>query len=714
MIKGKKLKFRAKMLLCLISAVVIISGGVQYFINSEVSDEILKISISELSAKITGIKNNIESQLKMDMLVVNVLAANPDVVSAVSEGKKDAVADCNNMLVNIVKDNKKFEVIIAVDKQGVIIASNMPNTIGLNISDREYFKESVQGKQLLSEVIKNRASGNVIFGVSGPIRKGEDIIGVVYIGNRMDYLYNELIAPVKAGETGYAFVSNKKGLIIAHPDNSLIMNQEFTDSSEVVKSIIKNGPGQLRYWWDAIDSYKITEILEVGGRWYLCLTVPEKELLVSVRYINWLSVVGAVILIIGISIVVSFLIGAVSKVLRRLNNLILNLSQGRVDSVKDNKDELAGALKRGDEFSEIAVAVMQIQSYFLDMSKIAGSLARKDLAITVKPRGEDDVLGNSMQEMIANFNKALLQVKQSVTRVNTGSEEINSASQSLSSGATEQAAAIEEITASVMKMDEQTKVNADNAQIANNYTVNANNAAIDGQKNMQELSGAMVVMSQRASEVQKIIKTIDDIAFQTNLLALNAAVEAARAGQHGKGFAVVAEEVRNLAARSAKAAGETAVLIENVVKEISNGNKVTEVTADSLNNIAEGISKTTDIIAEITASAAEQSEGMKQISNGLKQIEQVTQSNTASSEQTASASEQMSELSRELNELVGEFNLEDNGNSVRRLKRPVASNRKSQPVRSKKNKIASPDAQKADVVKPSDVIKLDDSEFGKF
>ncbi len=712
--KGKRLKFRAKMLICLISAVVIISGGVQYFINTKVSDEILKISMSELTAKISGIKNNIESQLNMDKLVVKVLAANPDVISAVSEGKKDVVADCSNMLVNIVKENEKFEVIIAVDKQGVIISSNMPNTIGLNISDREYFKESVRGKLLLSEVIKNRASGNVIFGVSGPIKNGDDIIGVVYIGNKMDYLYNELIAPVKAGETGYAFVSNKQGLIIAHPDKSLIMNQEFTDSSDVVKSITKNGPGQLRYWWEPIDSYKITEILEVGGRWYLCLTVPEKELLASVRYINWLSVVGAVILIIGISIVVSFLIGAVSKVLHRLNNLILNLSEGRVGSVTDQKSELAGALKRGDEFSEIAVAVMQIQSYFLDMSKIAGSLARKDLAVTVNARGADDVLGNSMQEMIVNFNKALLQVKQSVTRVNSGSEEINSASQDLSSGATEQAAAIEEITASVMKMDEQTKVNADNAQIANNYTVNANNAAIDGQKNMQELSGAMEVMSQRASEVQKIIKTIDDIAFQTNLLALNAAVEAARAGQHGKGFAVVAEEVRNLAARSAKAAGETAVLIENVVKEINNGNQVTEVTAESLNNIAEGISKTTDIIAEITAAAAEQSEGMKQISNGLKQIEQVTQSNTASSEQTASASEQMSDLSRELNELVSEFNLGDNDNSGRKVKRLTTGTGKAKSVRSKKKRLASPDSQKADVVKPSDVIKLDDSEFGKF
>ena len=471
-----------------------------------------------------------------------------------------------------------------------------------------------------------------------------------------------------------------------------------------------HGVGELRYWWEPIKSYKMTQIGRINDRWYVCLTVPESELLEPVEHINWLSIIGGLILIVSISIVVSVLIGMVSRVIRRLNELIRNLAEGRIDNTSADDPVLKKALNRGDEFSEIAGAVLAIQQYFIDMSEVSKSVANKDLGVKVEAKGKDDVLGNSMSEMLANFNHALKQVKEAVEKVDVGSKEISSASQDLSSGATEQAAAIEEISASVLKMDEQTRINADNATVANNYTVNANNAAIAGQGKMQELSNAMGVMSTRASEVQKIIKTIDDIAFQTNLLALNAAVEAARAGQHGKGFAVVAEEVRNLAARSAKAAGETAELIENVVNEINNGNKVTEITASSLNDIAEGINKTTDIIAEITAAASEQSEGMKQISNGLKQIEQVTHSNTASSEETASSSEQMSVLSEELKGLVSNFKLSEETSTLPRKKK----RRKKISAAQKSDKLTAPDSQEADIVKPSDVIKLDDSEFGKF
>ena len=233
--------------------------------------------------------------------------------------------------------------------------------------------------------------------------------------------------------------------------------------------------------------------------------------------------------------------------------------------------------------------------------------------------------------------------------------QISEASQSLAEGATEQAAGLEETSSSLEEMTSMTQQSATSAQQANVLAGTARAAAADGSAAMGKMSAAILDIQTSSAETAKIIKVIDEIAFQTNLLALNAAVEAARAGESGKGFAVVAEEVRNLAKRSAEAARNTAALIEGSVKNAQNGVHISEEVGQALTTIVENVSKTSELVSEISVAADEQAQGVGQINTAVSQMDQVTQTNAANAEESASASEELSHQAVKMNEIVADL-----------------------------------------------------------
>ena len=314
-------------------------------------------------------------------------------------------------------------------------------------------------------------------------------------------------------------------------------------------------------------------------------------------------------------------------------------------------------LARKDEVGDLASSVTQMVAAFREVGNLAKDLADGNWRSDVKVRGDLDTMNRDLSAMIGQVNNTLHEIDESVKQVATGSGEVSNASQSLSSGAQESAASLEEITASMSEISSQTKTNAESAGQARDLAHQASQAAGEGQTAMKGMTEAMERITANSTEIQRVIKVIDDIAFQTNLLALNAAVEAARAGQHGKGFAVVAEEVRNLAARSAKAARETSELISKSSHEIDKGGEVANHTADVLNTIVEQVKQTTDLVAGIAAASNEQAQGVNQVTVGLQQIDSVTQQNTASAEESASAANEMSSMATNLQRLVAQFQL---------------------------------------------------------
>ena len=363
------------------------------------------------------------------------------------------------------------------------------------------------------------------------------------------------------------------------------------------------------------------------------------------------------------------------------------------------------------ELEELGGIIASLSSHLAHREELALGIAQGDLTKEVKLASDQDALGRALQAMLQSLRTIIGEVQGAGTHIASGAEQVSDASQSLSQGATEQAGSLEEITASIQDLASRTRHNAENATQAQQLSTGTQTAAEEGNRQMEHMVRAMTEISDSSQSISRIIKVIDEIAFQTNLLALNAAVEAARAGQHGKGFAVVAEEVRNLAARSAQAAKETAELIEGSVRKTQNGTEIATRTAQALEGIMQSVTKTNDLVGEIAAASNEQAEGIAQINQGLGQIDQVTQQNTANAEQSAAAAEELASQAAHLKQLLQSFRLQRvSGREI-----PVVSQPQTTPPR----KLAPPawpaeNISAATAARPAPAIALDDEEFGRY
>ncbi len=346
-----------------------------------------------------------------------------------------------------------------------------------------------------------------------------------------------------------------------------------------------------------------------------------------------------------------------------------------------------------------------------EASKVLQEMEKGNLQVHVtgEYKGNHGEIKNALNASIKAFNEVLGDIHISSEQVTSGSKQVSDSSQSLSQASAEQASAVEEITASVTQVAAQTKQNAVNANQASEFSFNAKEDAVRGNVQMQEMLKSMEEINASSSNISKIIKVIDEIAFQTNILALNAAVEAARAGEHGKGFAVVAEEVRNLAARSANAAKETTGLIEGSISKVEVGTKLAKETAKALNDIVEGISQATKLVENIAQASNEQATAVMQINQAIEEVSKVTQMNTATAEESAAASEELSSQAELLKEMVSRFKLSKNV-SMNHFEKVNQNERKNF------YNVKNMDRAMAEVASSDSKIRisLDDTDFGKY
>jgi methyl-accepting chemotaxis protein len=485
------------------------------------------------------------------------------------------------------------------------------------------------------------------------------------------------------------------------------MEAYYQQGMKMAQAYVDGGPSAGNKLMDAFDAAAGTLTKQVDPFVEQQTLELDKEMastVNAVKNLTSITIVGGLIVLFIIIAVTITLTLSITKPINKTVAMIQELGKGHLD-MRLNMD-------RGDEIGQMAKTM---DSFADDLQNIVvkalQQLAEGDLTFTATAKDGKDVIGAALVKTSDDLNRMVGEILAATEQIAAGSGQVSDSSQALSQGATESAAALEQITASMTEMGSQTTTNAENAAQANQLAAQAKDAAETGNKQMQNMVVAMGEINESGQNISKIIKVIDEIAFQTNLLALNAAVEAARAGRHGKGFAVVAEEVRNLAARSAKAAKETAELIEGSVAKADKGTEIAGQTARSLAEIVTSITKVTDLVGEIAAASNEQAEGISQVNSGLGQIDQVTQQNTASAEEGAAAAEELSGQAFHLKELMANF-------TVKRSVGMTAATQRSLPGPAKRTAHPKYDGwggtEEKSKKKPSEIIALDDAEFGKY
>ncbi len=374
----------------------------------------------------------------------------------------------------------------------------------------------------------------------------------------------------------------------------------------------------------------------------------------------------AVILVIVLFIIIAFITA------KKIGKIIVNSILTPLNVIKDVAGELASGnlhsnldYRSEDEIGSLAHSMRKsihtLGAYVDDIGRAMEEFSNGNFNVQpeVEWKGDFVKILNSVMDFEASMTHTVNRIQIASNQVFSGAGQVESSSTDLAEGATNQAAIVEELTATLSSVAERVSQNANQAKLISDKVGQLGSEILDGNGKMHEMVDSMNEISESSNEISKIIETINDIASQTNLLALNASIEAARAGEAGKGFAVVADQVTVLAEQSANAARESVALVETSVRAVEKGMQIADETARQLEGVANSSKVITAEVGRIAEELDAQTIAIQQIDEGVEHINDVVQNNSATSEECAAASQEMHNEAEGLNELISKFRVAD-------------------------------------------------------
>jgi len=525
------------------------------------------------------------------------------------------------------KRTKMYEMFFVSDKKGEAYTSTGTTA---NVSDRDYFKEVMEGKTVVSDPVISKASAKMIVVVASPIYRNGKIDGVIG-GTVLVEDLSQKVMSLKMGKTGYAYMSQGNGLMIAHPNKGLVMKYNpLLDKSadtrfvEAAKKMTAGETGISRYIFEDVDKY-VGYAPVPGTKWSLAVTAPMTELSEQLASLP--------VLYLTISLVFGLIITIILALF--LSRMLGNLRRVAVEAVKIADGDLTGneiPIRTNDEMGQLASAFNTMLANLKDITAKLQEKSRNVAASATQLMASAENVSAGAMETANTIN----QVASSVDRVTNNARQISASSEQAAGYARDSADGVRRI---ISQMD------------AIQRATSASGLVING-------------LNQSAGKITQIVEMITQIADQTNLLALNAAIEAARAGEQGRGFAVVAEEVRGLSEQSASAAKEIHNLIIAIQQEsnkavqsmsegsaqVNAGSKVVQEVGGTLEKI---ITSVQGLAGEIQSIAT----AIDDISSAVENVAAASQQQTATMEEVSSTTEHLTSMSEELEDISKRFKL---------------------------------------------------------
>jgi len=639
--------------LTIILAIVL---SVNLFFTNQAFDNSLK---AEVKVSLNGLADVVKQDSINVRIAGSEMASNDDLITSV-------VAQNAYATTSIMKSGAKenaLSYVVILDANGTVVAKSSTDDLNFpNYAKLKHVQEALKGKQsLVTEVV---ATKNLCVCSGTPIMDGTKIIGVIStVCSLQDDTFIEKLKKLTGCEftiflgderINTTFVKDGKHQI-GTKMSSVIATQVLTNKLDYVGKTTILGNSHMATYTPILDSNGAATGALFAGK-----DIGETEKTTS--FTLFASILLALLIILLATFVLErFIKKMVKDPLGKIVVLANNMENGEIGL--SNTDAVALTIHSEDEVGQVASAlestVSSLQLYLGEITNVLNAVSIGDLTVETKReyRGDFANIKLALDNIIQSLNDVLSNISTAAESVSTRSEQIASNAMALSQGSSEQASSTEELSATFIEISNQIQKTAKNAEIASSIAKQSSAEVDEGNRSIEKMLLSMNNINTASTEISKIIKTIEDIAFQTNILALNAAVEAARAGSAGRGFAVVADEVRNLASKSAEAAKHTSTLIQNTVSLVASGTKTANAAAESFKEIITSSNQSASLIEQISQATSDQACAVEQVTRGIEQISQVVQTNSATSQENAAASHDLSAQAQALQGLVDKFQL---------------------------------------------------------